>query len=62
MSLYFTEFLKFTNNNNIETKRRMDGKINLYLYFINCGFKKPGTTDEEELADSLKISNCKFKI
>ena len=53
MSLYFTEFLKFTKNNNIETKRRMDGKINLYLYFINCGFKKLETTDEEELADSL---------
>ena len=61
MSLYFTEFLKFTKNNNIETKRRMDGKINLYLYFINCGFEKLETTDEEELADSLKISNCKYK-
>ena len=61
MSLYFTEFLKFTKNNNIKTKRRMDGKINLYLYFINCGFKKLETTDEEELADSLKISNCKYK-
>ena len=40
----------------------MDGKINLYTYYINCGFKKLETIDEEELDDSLKISNCKYKI
>ena len=50
-------YLKFTNNNNIKIKHKIDGKINIYSYCVNCDFKKFETINEDELSDLLKISN-----
>ena len=38
----------FTKNNNIEIKRETDEKVNLYSHYIDCGFKKFETIDEEK--------------
>ena len=54
MNVYCIKCLKFTNNN-IKMKHEIDGKIDLYVHCIECGFKKFGTIDKEELSDLLKI-------
>ena len=40
MNLYFIKHLKFTNNNNIKIKCKIDREIHLYSYCIDCSFKK----------------------
>ena len=40
----------FTKNKNIEIKCKIVGKINIYSCFIDRGFKKFATIDEEELS------------
>ena len=32
-----------------------------FILILNCGFKNFEIIDEEELDDSLKVSNCKYK-
>ena len=55
MNLYSIRCSKFTKNNNIAIKHKIDGKINFYFCCIDCGFKKLDTIDKEELSDSLKV-------
>ena len=46
----------FTKNRNIKKKREIDSKMNLYflyLYCIDCNFKKLETIDKEEVSYSL---------
>ena len=57
MNLHYIKCLKFTNNNNIKIKRKIDGKIALYSYCIECGFKKFEAIDKEKLYDLLKSLN-----
>ena len=47
--------LKVYKNNNIKMKREIDGKINLYYWCYDCGFKKFETIDKEEVNDLLKV-------
>ena len=39
----------FTKNNNIKVKRKIDGKINIYICYNDCSFKIFATTDAEEV-------------
>ena len=48
---------KFKSNNNIKVKLEIDGKINLYSHYIDCGFKKFETINIIELSDTLKSLN-----
>ena len=50
MNLYCIECLKFSNENNIKINREIDGKINIYSFCVNCGFKNFETIDEEEIS------------
>ena len=43
----------FTKNKIIKMKHKIDQKANLYSRCTDCGFKKFGTIDEEELSDLL---------
>ena len=49
MNLYYIIFSKLADNNVIKIKCEIDGKINLYSYCIDCGFKKFETIDKDEL-------------
>ena len=44
MNLYC---IKFVINNNIEIKHEIDGKVNVYSYCADCGFKQVGVGNEE---------------
>lgn len=46
----FTElkYTKFTNNPDIKIKHKIDEKIIVYSYFIDCDFKKFETINKEE--------------
>ena len=56
LNVYFKKCLKFQNENDIKTKREVDGKINLCSYYFKCNFKKFETTDKEDLSGLLEIS------
>ena len=49
---------KITQNNNTKIKRETDRKTDLCSRCTDCGFKKIGTIDKEELSDLL----TKFKL
>ena len=54
MDLFRIKCSKFTSNSNyIKIKLEIDRKINLYSYFIDCGFKKFETIYDEKLSDLL---------
>ena len=55
INLCYIKSLKFTKDNYIKIKRKIDGKVNLDSNCINCCFKKFETTDKEELTDLLEI-------
>ena len=48
MNLCCIKFLKFSNNNNIKIKNKIDGNINPYSYCNTC-YEKFETIDEDEL-------------
>ena len=52
MNFYSIKCSNFTHKSNIKIKRETDGKINLYSYCVNCGFKTFKTIDKKkELSD-----------
>ena len=51
------KYTKFTNNPDIKIKHKIDEKIIVYSYFIDCDFKKFETIHEEEISDLLKNVN-----
>ena len=53
MNLYCTRCSKFTKNENITIKHKIDGKI-IFFRCIACGFVKPETIDKVELSGLLK--------
>ena len=53
---YYKKCLKFQNENDIKTKREVDGKVNLCSYYFKCNLKKFETTDKEDLSGLLEIS------
>ena len=55
MNFHCIKCSKFTKNNYIKVKCKIDGNINLYSRCIDCGFKKFETIDKEELSDLLKV-------
>ena len=50
MNLYCAKYLTFKKNVIIKIKREIDGKINLSYRFIDWGFKRIETIDEEEVS------------
>ena len=54
MNFYWMKCWKFTKNSDIEIKGEIDGKISLYSYCIDCGFKQFETTDYEKISNLLK--------
>ena len=58
MNLYCIKCLQFTKNNDIKMKGKIGGKINLYYYCIDCGFKNFETIDEKEISNLLKCKLC----
>ena len=54
--------LKFISRNDINIKRKIEVKTNLYPNCINCGFKKIETTDKEEIKNLLKNLNYIYRI
>ena len=48
-----------TDNNNIDIKHEIDGKLNLYTYCIGCGFKIFEASNKEELSDLGRRLNYK---
>ena len=63
MVLHYIECLKVTNNSGkIELRYKIGGINKLYSKFSDCGFKKIGSTDEEEVNCLLKELNINEKI
>ena len=58
MHLYCIKCLIFTKTGNIKIKCEIDEEINLYSCCINCGSKRLGAVNEEDLICLLK----RFKI
>ena len=54
MNIYCIKYEMFKKYNNIKIKRKIDGKMNLYSRFIDCGFKNCETTNEGKIIDLLK--------
>ena len=59
MILYSITYSKFTNNKNIRIKYEANGKINLYSYSNDNGFRRFWPIDKEELTQVLKRQKCK---
>ena len=57
MNFYWMKCWKFTKNSDIEIKGEIDGKISLYSYCIDCGFKQFETTDYEKISNLLNYLN-----
>ena len=57
MNPYCIKCFKFTNDDNIKIKRKIEVKNNLYPYCIKCGLKKFETIVGEELCDLMKTWN-----
>ena len=54
MHLYCIICLKFTKNNSIKVKRKIDGNLNIHSRCNDCSFKKFATIDKKKLSDLLK--------
>ena len=62
MNLDYIKCSKFTSNNDINIKRKIEEKTNLYPNYIICGFKMIETTDKQEINDLFKNLNYIYRI
>ena len=57
MNHYCNKCLIFTKSNNIQLKRKRDGKFNHYYRYSGSCFKRFATIDEEEIRNLLNNLN-----
>ena len=62
MNFDYIKCSKFTSNNDINIKRKIEEKTNLYPNYIICAFKMIETTDKQETNDLFKNLNYIYRI